>query len=90
MKIETRITYFGRDVILRCDGDCEHAWGKHWCGEKGEAAPVDPGTYEGMDAKPTDRRHNRWCARECERSTMIDQYRDEWPQGESDLESRRR
>lgn len=32
-------------------------------------APVNPGTYEGIDGKPNgpDWRLNRWCARECER-----------------------
>lgn len=37
-------------------------------------APDDPGTYEGDCAKPTspDERLNKWCARECERSTMVD------------------
>lgn len=27
--------------------------------------------YEGSDAKPADKCHNRWRARECERSLMI-------------------
>lgn len=33
-------------------------------------APRDPGTYEGVDAKPPDASHfpNRWCVRECERA----------------------
>ena len=37
-------------------------------GELGEA-PVDPGTYEGGDAKPQHPkdRLNRWCVRQCER-----------------------
>lgn len=38
-------------------------------------APDDPGTYEGlaMEAKPItpEERHNRWCARECERCTRV-------------------
>lgn len=41
-------------------------------GELGDA-PIDPGTYEGDHPKPyleTDR-HNKWCARECERSVVI-------------------
>lgn len=35
-------------------------------------APVDPGTYEGGHAKPAspERRLNKWCARECERSIL--------------------
>jgi hypothetical protein len=41
--------------------------------ELGEA-PADPGTYEGNDGKPTspEDQMNRWCVRECERSTMVD------------------
>lgn len=37
-------------------------------------APVDPGTYEGGQAKPydDDERLNKWCARECERSVIVD------------------
>lgn len=31
-------------------------------------APVDTGVYEGGHAKPTDKQHNKWCWRECERS----------------------
>jgi hypothetical protein len=42
-------------------------------GELG-TAPVDPGTYEGHQAKPTNPLEvlNKWCARECERSTIVD------------------
>lgn len=42
------------------------------------AAPEDPGTYEGDDGKPsavplTDpSRMNKWCARECERSALLE------------------
>jgi len=36
-------------------------------------APLDPGTYEGTDAKPFHPiRHNKWCVRECERSSLIE------------------
>ena len=37
-------------------------------------APEDPGTYEGGQAKPayTSERLNKWCARECERSVIVD------------------
>jgi hypothetical protein len=36
-------------------------------------APADPGTYEGGQGKPQtpDQRLNKWCARECERSIMV-------------------
>lgn len=35
-------------------------------------APVDPGTYEGGEAKPTNKSEipNKWCVRECERCVM--------------------
>jgi hypothetical protein len=36
-------------------------------------APEDTGWSEGPDGKPWfPERHNRWCARECERSSIID------------------
>lgn len=40
--------------------------------EVGEA-PVNPGTYEGGEGKPQgpSARLNKWCARECERSTIV-------------------
>lgn len=49
-------------------------------------APSDPGTYEGKDAKPRshDEAHNRWCWRECERSSTsmpgdpLMKLRDDW------------
>lgn len=45
--------------------------------ELGEA-PIDPGTYEGGHAKPITpaERHNKWCARECERSRVVDDGQD--------------
>ena len=35
-------------------------------------APADPGTYEGGHAKPAcaEEMMNKWCVRECERSSM--------------------
>jgi len=41
-------------------------------GELGEA-PTDPGTYEGGHGKPSvpPAAHNKWCARECERATIL-------------------
>ena len=82
--VVSRITAYGKPMLLACDGVCEKAWGinsreKRMLsdnpdnyesladGELGNA-PEDPGTYEGGHAKPTDRRHNKWCFRECERS----------------------
>lgn len=37
-------------------------------------APADPGTTEGDHAKPAgpDGGMNKWCVRECERTTMVD------------------
>jgi hypothetical protein len=36
-------------------------------------APEDPGTIENADRKPLmGGPHNRWCARECERSRIVD------------------
>jgi len=39
-----------------------------------DAAPVDPGTYEGGEGKPVKKSEmlNKWCVRECERS-LIDE-----------------
>ncbi len=36
-------------------------------------APANPDTAEGGDMKPTHvlTRHNKWCARECERSSIV-------------------
>lgn len=36
-------------------------------------APANPGTSEGDEYKPLtpDGPHNKWCARECERSVMV-------------------
>jgi hypothetical protein len=79
--IETRIIFFGQRVILSCDGDCAHAWGVNWHGKKGDAAPDDTGWYEGGHPKPTDRVHNKWCARECERSKMRDDDTDQAQEG---------
>ena len=39
-------------------------------------APLDPGTYEGGDAKPVNRIDipNKWCVRECERCVRTSYY----------------
>ena len=70
MNISTDITFFGQAVTLSCDGRCDKAFGTNWTAVKHGRAPVDPGTYEGECAKPTDKTHNKWCARECERSEL--------------------
>lgn len=71
MLIVSKKVFFRQPIWLACDGQCEHAWGHNWHGPKGSAAPTDPGTYEGDHAKPTDKCHNKWCARECERSVIL-------------------
>jgi hypothetical protein len=82
---EAIITYFGQSTKVACDRRCNKAWGINNRSriqlseseedyafladdELGEA-PVDPGTYEGLDAKPIspDEFPNKWCVRECER-----------------------
>lgn len=42
-------------------------------GEVGDA-PINPGTWEGGHSKPThkNQRLNKWCARECERSLLVE------------------
>ena len=44
------------------------------CGE----APAHPGTWEGAHTKPTCESEylNKWCARECERSVIVEDYPD--------------
>lgn len=83
----SRQVAFGLPILLACDGKCEKAWGNNGRpkrqlsddsddyefvadSELGDA-PADPGTYEGGDAKPIDRTHNKWCFRECERSVSM-------------------
>jgi len=64
------IQYFGQRAVVRCDGNCQKAWGhcsrpRHYLSEHEDdfewladdelgTAPEDPGTYEGADGKPTD------------------------------------
>lgn len=80
----------GQPVTVACDGRCEKAWGSHrrprlqlgyaladfayLADDELGDAPVDPGTHEGDEAKPTspEQRLNKWCVRECERSVMVD------------------
>lgn len=87
--IAKSILYMGKPVIVACDADCVHAWGIHsrprvqlsdnpddyefLADYELEDAPIDPGTYEGNDAKPRTpaQRLNRWCVRECERCVWM-------------------
>lgn len=57
--------------------------------ELGEA-PVDPGTYEGGEAKPSspDKFPNKWCVRECERCCMSNPGKCMLPLGVKDFSKR--
>jgi len=89
---EAGITFLGHHVIVACDGVCTKAWGYNqrpslnlsdnpddiaWMSDEelGDA-PVEPGTYEGNDTKPSDASEfpNKWCVRECERCVMVDNF----------------
>jgi len=76
------ITYCGKPAIIGCDGNCDKAWGINSrpkvdidgvtfmkSDDELGIAPSDPGTYEGGQAKPTNKEEmlNKWCCRECER-----------------------
>jgi len=90
--IQKAIVFFGRNVTVACDANCDKAWGinqrpcvqlsadpddvAYIADDELGMAPEDPGTYEGGDAKPTQRpmtgdAMNRWCVRECERHTFL-------------------
>jgi hypothetical protein len=91
---QSNVTYMGQKVFVACDGKCEKAWGinnrpKNQLSDDGDdyefladgelpIAPIDPGTYEGDDAKPPNATFfpNRWCVRECERCVMEDRAED--------------
>ena len=79
------IIYAGQPMKVVCDRNCAKAWGIQCRpevqlsddpddyafladGELGEA-PIEPGTYEGGEAKPLSPYEfpNKWCVRECER-----------------------
>ena len=79
------VSYFYQPMKVVCDGNCAKAWGISVRpmillsdnpddsafladGELGEA-PVNPGTYEGGEGKPSSPSEfpNKWCVRECER-----------------------
>lgn len=80
------IRFFDEEMILACDAKCGKAWGinlrpkkqlssdvddyEYLADHELKLAPLDPGTYEGGESKPTNEMHrlNKWCARECERS----------------------
>lgn len=87
--LKGNITFGMEAAIVACDGKCNKAFGINGRpkvtlseneddyyyipdGDLGEA-PIDPRSYEGIDAKPLspDEFPNHWCVRECERSTMV-------------------
>ena len=87
--MEKIITYFDKQVKVACDEKCEKAWGGTRPKEKLSdddddvvylsdselgKAPVDPGTYEGGQAKPVEKQNipNKWCVRQCERCVWGD------------------
>lgn len=86
--MEQEITYCGAPAKVACDEKCEKAWGisnrpknqlspdpdnyEFLSDDELWFAPIDPGTYEGGQAKPIDKIGipNKWCVRECERCVM--------------------
>jgi hypothetical protein len=81
--LQKNITFCGKEAKVACDGNCNKAWGinsrpsnedkSEWLSDTElDDAPVDPGTYEGGDAKPSDSSQfpNKWCVRECERCSI--------------------
>lgn len=80
---ERLITFFEQTAKVCCDGNCEKAWGinnrprvqlsdAELADSEVGTAPINPGTYEGSDAKPRSVMEfpNKWCVRECERCVM--------------------
>lgn len=84
-----QVVFAGKPRTLVCDGQCAKAWGvtqrpRHVFGsdpddfvyladDELDAAPSNPGTYEGGHAKPDCHANsNKWCSRECERSALIE------------------
>ena len=86
--LEKRIVFCGLPARVICDGRCNKAWGissrpairlsddeDDWLWVPDSIpldAPIDPGTSEGDERKPTrpEDRLNKWCVRECERSVL--------------------
>jgi hypothetical protein len=83
---EKIVQYFAQPMKVGCDEKCNKAWGWanrpseenedgeviYWFSDSDLGdAPVNPGTYEGRDAKPLSPKEfpNRWCVRQCERCT---------------------
>ena len=81
------ITFLGQSAVLICDNGCAQAWGLNsrptvevagrtfYISDNEQRAPDNPGTEEGGHMKPANVENayklNRWCVRECERSTLV-------------------
>jgi hypothetical protein len=86
--MEKIITYWGQKAKVTCDENCNKAFGRtqrptvqlsddeddfaYLADNEVPDAPINPGTYEGGDAKPVDKIGipNKWCVRECERCAI--------------------
>jgi hypothetical protein len=86
--MEKMITFFGQPAKVGCDEKCNKAWGtnnrpqnqlsddpddyEYLSDDELGEAPVNPGTSEGGQYKPTNEaeKGNKWCVRECERCEM--------------------
>jgi hypothetical protein len=85
------ITYFGKTVVVGCDGKCDKAWGINnrpsvqisaddddyafLADDELGTAPENPGTYEGGYGKDP-LSLNKWCVRECERHAICEVHED--------------
>jgi len=88
--MEKTIIYSDKQIKVACEEKCEKSWGiaarpKEKLSEDDDdvvflsdselgTAPVDPGTYEGGQAKPVEKQNipNKWCVRQCERCVWGD------------------
>jgi hypothetical protein len=60
----------GNRPRINFDDVDDHVWLAD--NEVDEEAPKNPGTYEGGQGKPFEPTyHNKWCARQCERSNIV-------------------
>lgn len=82
-----QVLYLGQQVVFACDGKCSKAWGvgarpREVLGVVDDyyllpdsalgEAPARPKTTEGGDCKPSSPlRMNKWCMRQCERSSRF-------------------
>lgn len=71
---ETEVYGLGDDSIYPDDDNIDIDDYAYLADDELGEAPKDPETYEGGQAKPTDKSQigNKWCIRECERCSMSD------------------